>query len=108
MSETVLDPSPVHDLLGGHAPSPRLAPAPSRSATRARHAAPVYMPPTAVRRNRLTLLIGVAAITYLLDVVTKVAVVALLQEDDPVEVGGLGVSLRLIRNPGAAFGLGWT
>lgn len=106
MSETALDPSPVHELLGGHAASPRLAPLPAPVTSRARHAAPVYMPPAAVRRNRLTLLVGVGALTYLLDLVTKVVVVALLQEDDPVQVGGLGISLRLIRNPGAAFGLG--
>ncbi|MBA3743591.1 signal peptidase II [Sporichthya sp.] len=106
MSETVLDPGPVQELLGGHAASPRLGPMPSPVTARARHAAPVYVPPVAIRRHRLTLLVGVGALTYLLDLVTKIAVVALLQEDDPVQVDGTGISLRLIRNPGAAFGLG--
>lgn len=103
MSETALDPSPVHDLLAGHGALPLLAPGPT---ARARHAAPVYLPPAAVRRNRLALLAGVGMLTYLADVVSKVAVVALLEEDAPVQVDGTGVSLRLIRNPGAAFGLG--
>src|SRR4051794_11692514 len=104
MSETVLDPSPVHELLGGHPASPRAVT--SRATTRARHAAPVYVPPADLRRSRVALLFGVGALTYAADVLSKIAVVAFLNEDDPVEVGGSGVSLLLIRNPGAAFGLG--
>lgn len=103
MSETVLDPGPVHDLLVGHAPSPRLVAAP---VTRARHAAPVYVPPAAIRRSRVALLTLVGTVIYLADLATKIVVVALLQEDDPVRIDGTSISLRLIRNPGAAFGLG--
>ena len=102
MTETALDPGSVPDLL---APSRRVR-APAGAATRARHAAPVYVPPVAVRRSRLALLAGVGTAIYLADLATKIAVVALLGEDDPVAVGSTGVSLRLIRNPGAAFGLG--
>jgi signal peptidase II len=79
---------------------------PQRPASRAKHAAPAYVPPVEVRSRRIALLIGVALLTYLADVMTKIAVVALLDEDDPVQVNGTSVSLRLIRNPGAAFGLG--
>lgn len=72
----------------------------------AKHAAPLYIPPAAVRRSRLVLLALVAAAIYVADVATKIAVVAFIEEDDPVQVGGTNVSLRLIRNPGAAFGFG--
>jgi signal peptidase II len=48
----------------------------------------------------------VAAVCYIADVITKLAVVATLTEDTPVRVGGTGVEFRLIRNPGAAFGVG--
>ncbi|WP_019877643.1 signal peptidase II [Sporichthya polymorpha] len=102
MSETALDPGPVRDLL---APSPRVT-EPAAPPARARHAAPVYIPPAAIRRSRLALFGGVAALVYLFDLVTKIAIVAFLTEDDPVPIGGTGVSLRLIRNPGAAFGVG--
>jgi signal peptidase II len=84
-------------------PSP---PPPARPTSRAKHAAPTYVPPAEVRSRRIALLIAVALLTYLADVLTKIAVVALLDEDDPVQVNGTSVSLRLIRNPGAAFGLG--
>lgn len=102
MTETALDPGPVSDLL---TPSPRVT-TPPRTAPRARHAAPLYVPPAAVRRTRLTLFAGVAALIYLADLLTKIVVVAFLEEGDPVPIGGTSVSLRLIRNPGAAFGLG--
>lgn len=102
MTETALDPGPVSDLL---APSPRVTTTP-KTAARARHAAPLYVPPAAVRRTHLTLLAGVASVIYLADLLTKIVVVAFLEEGDPVPIGGTSVSLRLIRNPGAAFGLG--
>ncbi len=114
MSETALDPGPVSDLRGGHAALPRVSAPPARTArraaagptTRARHAAPLYRPPAEVRRTRLALLASVGLVIYLADLVTKIAVVALLAEDAPQPIGGSPVSLRLIRNPGAAFGVG--
>lgn len=54
----------------------------------------------------MALLAAVGIAIYLADLATKIAVVALVEEDDPVAIGGTGVSLRLIRNPGAAFGVG--
>lgn len=101
MTETVFDRGPVPDLLR----PPRRVTSPS-SVSRARHAAPLYVPPAALRRKRLALLGGVGSVIYLGDLATKIAVVALLAEDDPVAIGGTDISLRLIRNPGAAFGLG--
>ncbi|MGQ0625837.1 MAG: signal peptidase II [Sporichthyaceae bacterium] len=58
------------------------------------------------RRTRIALLALVAGVTFVLDVVAKVVVVAWLDPDSPVEVPGVPVTLRLIRNPGAAFGIG--
>jgi signal peptidase II len=50
-------------------------------------------------------LLWVALVAYLIDVVTKFVIVATLSEDEPVRVPHTGFTLRLIRNPGAAFGL---
>jgi signal peptidase II len=54
---------------------------------------------------RIAVLFWVGVLAYLLDVATKFLVVATLAEDDPVRVRHTGLSFRLIRNPGAAFGL---
>ena len=48
----------------------------------------------------------VAVLTIALDVVTKVAAVEFLADRDPVEVVPGVLDLTLVRNPGAAFGLG--
>ncbi|CAM3022385.1 signal peptidase II [Skermania piniformis] len=63
-------------------------------------AAPVV--PSA-ERSRLPTLLGVAAVLLLADVLTKVAVVSWLQPGRSVSVIGDLVTLRLVRNPGAAF-----
>ncbi|MGZ4638537.1 MAG: signal peptidase II [Actinomycetes bacterium] len=60
--------------------------------------------PGPVGRPRLPLLLAVAASVLVLDVLTKHLVVDRLSSRDPVElVDGL-LTLRLVRNPGAAFG----
>lgn len=102
MTETALDPGPVSELRTAS----RSVTAPPRTTSRARHAAPLYVPPASIRRGHLTLLAGIGSVIYLADLVTKIAVVAFLEEDDPVPIGGTSISLRLIRNPGAAFGVG--
>ena len=102
MTETALDPGPVSELRTAS----RSVTAPPRTTSRARHAAPLYVPPASIRRGHLTLLAGVGSVIYLADLVTKIAVVAFLEEDDPVPIGGTSISLRLIRNPGAAVGVG--
>ncbi|MDP9445377.1 MAG: signal peptidase II, partial [Actinomycetota bacterium] len=58
----------------------------------------------AARRIRLFVL--VAAVVYAADVATKVLAVDLLSGRAPVELLGGLLTLRLTRNPGAAFSLG--
>ncbi len=55
--------------------------------------------------RRVTLLVAVAVITLGADVLTKVAVVAALEDREPVRLLGGGLYLVLVRNPGAAFSL---
>ena len=57
-------------------------------------------------RRRIGVLIGVAALVYAADVISKVIVVATLTETVPVPVVGSLLRLDYIRNPGAAFSLG--
>ena len=57
-------------------------------------------------RRRIGVLIGVAALVYAADVISKVIVVATLSETVPVPVIGSLLRLDYIRNPGAAFSLG--
>jgi signal peptidase II len=54
---------------------------------------------------RVAVLFAVATFGYAIDVATKFLVVAVLGEDEPVRIGHTAVTLRVIRNPGAAFGL---
>ncbi len=60
------------------------------------------------RRRRVGILIGVALVVLALDVVTKIIVVKTLSDRAPVRLLGGFLKLTLIRNPGAAFGLGAT
>jgi signal peptidase II len=62
-------------------------------------------PPSVGRRGRITLLVAVALTVYLLDVSSKVMAVERLADRPPVELLGGLLTLRLVRNPGAAFGL---
>ncbi|GAA0489905.1 signal peptidase II [Streptomyces stramineus] len=52
------------------------------------------------------MLLGVAAFAYLLDLGTKLFVVANLEHHDPIEVFGTWLQFEVVRNRGAAFGLG--
>ncbi|MGW1740956.1 signal peptidase II [Nocardia sp. NPDC001965] len=56
-------------------------------------------------RQRLRLLLLVAATLFALDLITKVIVVARIRPGEPVSVIGDVVELVLIRNPGAAFSM---
>ncbi|MFF7726496.1 signal peptidase II [Streptomyces sp. NPDC008001] len=58
------------------------------------------------RRRMIPLLLAVAALAYLIDLGSKLAVVAELENHAPVQVIGSWLELRVMRNPGAAFGLG--
>ncbi|MGK5641525.1 signal peptidase II [Streptomyces sp. URMC 126] len=59
-------------------------------------------------RRRLVALFSVAACAYLLDLGSKMLVVAKLEHHDPIEVFGSWLQLDVIRNRGAAFSLGET
>ena len=60
------------------------------------------------RRRRLVwLTFGIAAATLLLDQLSKIWALAALGDGQRIELLGEYLSLRLLRNPGAAFGLGY-
>jgi len=68
---------------------------------------PSSAPPAAVRRNRLVLLVVAAVLVYAIDLITKViAVHKLAHRTHPVSIIDSAFDLELVRNPGAAFGLG--
>ena len=56
-------------------------------------------------RRRIGVLLAVALVVLALDVTTKLVAVAELQGRAPVEVVDGVLTLRLVRNPGAAFGV---
>lgn len=62
--------------------------------------------PPAGRSGLRLLVVIVAASGLLLDIATKVLAVRLLDPADPIRLLGGVLTLRLIRNPGAAFSLG--
>jgi len=57
------------------------------------------------RRRRVGVLLSVALVVLGLDVVTKVVAVDRLTGRDPIEIVDGVLTLRLVRNPGAAFGV---
>ncbi len=57
-------------------------------------------------RRRVAVLFAVAAFAYLLDLVSKMIVVAKLEHHEPIEIVGDWLKLVAIRNAGAAFGFG--
>ncbi|MBH5334385.1 signal peptidase II [Streptomyces pactum] len=57
-------------------------------------------------RRRIAVLLGVAAVAYLLDLVSKLIVVAHLEHRAPVELIGTWLQFEVVRNRGAAFGFG--
>ena len=56
-------------------------------------------------RPRLPVLLAVAAALFVADLVTKIAVVAWIRPGHPVRIIGDVVTLRIVRNPGAAFSM---
>jgi signal peptidase II len=57
-------------------------------------------------RRRIPVLVGVAALAYLLDLVSKMMVVAWLEHEEPIEIIGDWLRFQAVRNGGAAFGVG--
>lgn len=60
---------------------------------------------TPLKPRKVGLLAAIAATVIVLDVISKVIVVATIQPNQPVRVLGGMVYLSLIRNPGAAFSM---
>ncbi|MEV4927323.1 signal peptidase II [Streptomyces roseoverticillatus] len=56
--------------------------------------------------RRVPLLLAVAGLSYLIDLGSKLAVVAGLENRPAVQVIGSWLELRVMRNPGAAFSIG--
>lgn len=63
-------------------------------------------PPAAVRNRNLAILGVTAVLVYAADLITKLIAVQKLSNREPVEIFGSVFQLELIRNPGAAFGIG--
>lgn len=63
-------------------------------------------PPAAVRNRNLVVLGVTAAGVYTADLATKILAVHKLEDREPVEIFGTVFQLELVRNPGAAFGIG--
>ncbi|MER5751106.1 signal peptidase II [Streptomyces sp. NPDC002088] len=57
-------------------------------------------------KRRIAVLFAVAAFAYLLDLVSKLIVVAKLEHHAPIEIVGDWLKFEAIRNAGAAFGFG--
>ncbi|MFE9766515.1 signal peptidase II [Streptomyces sp. NPDC005808] len=57
-------------------------------------------------KRRIAVLFSVAALAYVLDLVSKMIVVAKLEHHDSIEIIGDWLKFEAIRNAGAAFGLG--
>ncbi|MFI6446954.1 signal peptidase II [Kitasatospora sp. NPDC050543] len=57
-------------------------------------------------RRRIGVLLVIALLAYLVDLGSKLLVVARLENHAPITVLGDIVTLQVIRNPGAAFGMG--
>lgn len=66
-------------------------------------AAPAEQPKSS---RKIAVLFGVAVVAYLIDLVSKMLVVAKLEHHEPIKIIGDLLKLAAIRNPGAAFGMG--
>jgi signal peptidase II len=62
-------------------------------------------PPSPVKPRKVGLLAAIAVSVIVLDVISKVIVVATVEPNEPVRLLGGLVYLSLIRNPGAAFSM---
>ncbi|MEV6397631.1 signal peptidase II [Streptomyces sp. NPDC051907] len=57
-------------------------------------------------RRRIAVLFAVALVAYLLDLVSKMIVVAKLEHHEPIEIIDGVLKFEAVRNAGAAFGIG--
>ena len=67
---------------------------------------PVQPPLVTEPARRVGILVAVAVLVLALDIISKVAVVANLSDRAPIRLLGGFLTLRVSRNPGAAFSLG--
>ena len=58
------------------------------------------------KKRRVAVLLAVAMLAYLIDLASKLIVVARLEHRVPIEVIGTWLQFEVIRNRGAAFGVG--
>jgi signal peptidase II len=79
---------------------------PAAPAALAASSDPVASEPPVRRKRRIGVLLSVALLAYLLDLGSKLLVVARLEYHEPIRIAGDWVMLQAIRNPGAAFGMG--
>lgn len=77
-----------------------------RSPRRSHKAPRPAPPPTELRRKCLWIVAIAAFLAYATDLITKVLAVEKLSNREPVQIVGDLFQLELVRNPGAAFGLG--
>ncbi|GGV75916.1 lipoprotein signal peptidase [Streptomyces gelaticus] len=56
--------------------------------------------------RKIKVLFAVAVFAYIADLISKMIVVAKLEHHEPIELIGEWLQLSVIRNPGAAFGIG--
>ncbi|MGN9792775.1 signal peptidase II [Streptomyces sp. OZ13] len=57
-------------------------------------------------KRKIAVLFAVALVAYLLDLGSKLLVVAKLEHHEPIEIIGDWLKFEAVRNPGAAFGMG--
>ncbi|MFJ9108051.1 signal peptidase II [Streptomyces sp. NPDC102283] len=57
-------------------------------------------------KRKILILLSVAVVAYLLDLSTKMIVVAKLEHQPPIDIIGDWLQFRALRNAGAAFGIG--
>ncbi|MFE7465664.1 signal peptidase II [Streptomyces sp. NPDC057499] len=71
-----------------------------------RSGSPAEEPAPPRGRRKIMVLVVVAVVAYLIDLVSKMIVVAKLEHHEPIELIGDWLQLSAIRNAGAAFGIG--
>jgi signal peptidase II len=82
--------------------------APDAATAAAEGAVPAAAPavPGPARRRRIAVLLAVALLAYLIDLGSKLLVVSHLEGHAPIRVIGEVLTFQVIRNGGAAFGMG--
>lgn len=108
-AERIISTPGSHQTQGGAARDNAVDPAarqtPAGAGESAQQPAEAAAAPEA-RRRRVGVLLVVALLAYLIDLGSKLLVVARLEGHAPIQVIGDVLTFQVIRNPGAAFGMG--